>query len=99
MKVIRCLRENDFRNIQHNTYQPNSVLVFYGFDNYSDDVNYIKKLSEFIKSEIPMLRDEDMHVIHITPKMSIRHANQTMLYVARDSSKVSARLFEDYTIL
>lgn len=98
MRVIRCLREADFHDIKRGTYHPNSVPVYYGFDNYCDSVEHINNLVEIIKSENPTLAAKDMYVMRIPTTVSVRHAHQTMVYVSRNPYNVKAR-FEDYTIL
>lgn len=57
------------------------IGIFYGSNNYKNDLNHINELKKDILNDYPTLKDEDIKVWYIERNQSDRHASFTMLWV------------------
>lgn len=98
MRIMRGIRHNEFVEIRNRTFSGETVKVYYGFNTYRSDPEYIDKIKEKIKSEYPRIAETDMREYFITTEDSDTHANITTVEIEVSVSKVRKRL-SDYTIL
>lgn len=98
MRVIRGIRYSEFVEIRNCTFSGKTVKVYYGFNTYRNDKEYVDKIKSKIVSEYPHIKESDMEEYLVTTEDSITHANHTTVAVNVNVSKVRKRL-SDYTIL
>ena len=98
MKIIRCLHEDEFRDIRDGKWPHKRIRVYYGFNYYNHDLEYVDKIASVIQQELPGISKRDMEVYEVTTKASIRHAHFTTVKVIIDAEIVRNN-FSNYCIL
>ena len=79
--VIRCMHGGHLRGLKSGTPSPETIGVYYGFNNYSRNIQQLMTLVNVIKAEVPGITEKDMEVYEITPAQSDRHAHHTMIFL------------------
>lgn len=98
MSVIRCIREPEFKKLKNSEFINEKIRVYYGFDNYRNDVDFIEDIVSVIKKEHPDIALRDMLVHYVDMHESIQHSDFTTVQVMVDAVYIK-RNISNYTIL
>ena len=90
--AIRCIHEENLRDIKNGSYEFDKVNVYYGFHNYKRTVEQLLELVSIIKSEIPDATMDALNVYEITTAQSNRHAHYTMVCVEVNTKTIRNNL-------
>ena len=98
MSVIRCIKEPEFRKLQNSEFITEKIRVYYGFDNYRNDVAFIEDIVSVIRREHPEISLRDMLIHYVDMHESIQHSDFTMIQVMVSANYVQKNL-NNYIIL
>ena len=97
-RLLRMIPHEQFIAIRNGKYTEPKVPVYFSFNTYRWDIEYINRIVAVIKREHPGIAYRDMNVQTITKKMSNTHAEYRTVQVMLLTSSVQAHL-SDYTVL
>ena len=98
MSVIRCIKEPEFKKLKNSEFTDEKIRVYYGFDNYRNDVAFIEDIVSLIRKEHPNIALRDMLVHYVDMHESIQHSDFTTVQVMVDANYIKNN-FSNYTIL
>lgn len=95
--IIRGLHSKDFAEISAGTYAYDKVAVYYGYNTYRNDMEYINGIVNAVKFEHPEIKLSNMHVHHFT-KYHSAHYDHTFIKILLPVALVKENI-HDYTKL
>ncbi len=98
MSIIRCIKEPEFRKLQNSEFTTEKIRVYYGFDNYRNDVEFIEDIVSVIRKEHSEISLRDMLVHYVDMHESIQHSDFTTVQVMVDVDYIKQNI-SSYTIL
>ena len=97
-KVLRMIPNDVFIKIRDGEYKYRFCSVYYGFDCYRDDPQYINDIAKVIKDELQDITNDLMHISCITSDQSVTHVNFTTIRTIIEADDIKKNL-SAYTIL
>lgn len=82
MVIKRFIQEEYFKFTKEDLQQDTHIWVYYGSNNYNNDLKHLLTLKAEVLKDYPEVTDDEMHVECISSHDSRRHAGFTMLHVA-----------------
>lgn len=98
MKILRMIPNNEFHKIRDGKYRQTYCRVYYGYNCYRNDPEFINDIVQVIKCELPGITNDQMHIHCITMDESITHYRFTTVQIIMKADDVKKNL-SSYTIL